>query len=243
MRRGRARRRDLVLPRRPRPRPPCRAHTQAAGGREPERGHVRALRPSRHPGAHRADERRSGADRRRDGRRPARLPALFRARALPARGAGFRHEGARAGAALRAVLDALAAPGLGAVVVCPSNPYISIDPIFAVPGVRDALRDCRAPAIAVSPIVGGRAVKGPTAKMMEERGIAPGAAAIAAHTPADRRPRARRGGPGRGARHRRHRRRVEVTATLMTTRADKQALAQAVLALAERIGPQSSSTA
>jgi LPPG:FO 2-phospho-L-lactate transferase len=76
-------------------------------------------------------------------------------------------------------LAALADPDLRAVVICPSNPFISIDPILAVPGVRQALRDCRAPIIAVSPIIAGKAVKGPTAKMMEELGLPVDAAAVA----------------------------------------------------------------
>ena len=69
-------------------------------------------------------------------------------------------------------LAALADPRLKAVVICPSNPFISIEPILAVPGVREALADCAAPVVAVSPLIGGRAIKGPTAKMMAELGIA-----------------------------------------------------------------------
>ena len=76
---------------------------------------------------------------------------------------------------------ALADPLLEAIIVCPSNPLISIDPILAVPGVRSALRASPAPVVAVSPIIGGRAVKGPTAKMMAELGLAVGAAAVAEH--------------------------------------------------------------
>src|SRR5229473_1932509 len=68
---------------------------------------------------------------------------------------------------------------LRAVVICPSNPLISIEPILAVPGIRDALRACAAPVIAVSPIVGGRAIKGPTAKMMTELGQPPSAGEVA----------------------------------------------------------------
>ena len=78
------------------------------------------------------------------------------------------------------VLAALASGRVRAVVVCPSNPFISVEPILAVPGMRAALRGCGAPVIAVSPIIGGRAVKGPTAKMMTELGIVPSAAAVAA---------------------------------------------------------------
>ena len=67
--------------------------------------------------------------------------------------------------------DLLAALGderLRAVIICPSNPFISVEPILAVPGIREALSASAAPVVAVSPIIGGRAVKGPTAKMMGE---------------------------------------------------------------------------
>ncbi|GLK73914.1 2-phospho-L-lactate transferase [Ancylobacter dichloromethanicus] len=76
---------------------------------------------------------------------------------------------------------AFRAPGLRAVVLCPSNPYLSVDPILAVPGLRAALERCAAPVIAVSPIIAGQAVKGPTAKMMTELGLEPGAATVARH--------------------------------------------------------------
>lgn len=56
------------------------------------------------------------------------------------------------------------------IVFCPSNPYVSLDPILCVPGLRSLIRDLRAPKIGVSPIVGGRALKGPAAKMMSELG-------------------------------------------------------------------------
>ena len=78
-------------------------------------------------------------------------------------------------------LAALADQNLRMVVICPSNPFISIDPILSLPGVRAALRACRAPVVAVSPIIGGKAVKGPTAKMMAELGLPVGAAAVARH--------------------------------------------------------------
>lgn len=76
-------------------------------------------------------------------------------------------------------LAALQSARLRAVVICPSNPFISIEPILALPGIRAALADCPAPVVAVSPIINGKAVKGPTAKMMAELGIAPSAAAVA----------------------------------------------------------------
>lgn len=56
------------------------------------------------------------------------------------------------------------------VVFCPSNPYVSIDPILSVPGLRQRLRQLPVPKLAVSPIVGGEALKGPAAKMMRELG-------------------------------------------------------------------------
>ena len=68
-----------------------------------------------------------------------------------------------------------------AVLVAPSNPFLSIDPLLAVPGIRAALRETAAPVVAVSPLIGGKAVKGPTAKLMEELGIGLTNAAIAAH--------------------------------------------------------------
>jgi LPPG:FO 2-phospho-L-lactate transferase len=80
-----------------------------------------------------------------------------------------------------AFLAALADEDLRAVVICPSNPFISIDPILSLPGVCEALRACAAPVIAVSPIIGGKAVKGPTAKMMAELGLPVDAAAVAGH--------------------------------------------------------------
>jgi len=90
-------------------------------------------------------------------------------------------EGAETARANPDVLAALADPGLRAVVICPSNPFISIDPILAIPGVRQALHERHAPIVAVSPIIGGKAVKGPTAKMMAELGLPVDAAAVARH--------------------------------------------------------------
>jgi LPPG:FO 2-phospho-L-lactate transferase len=78
-------------------------------------------------------------------------------------------------------LAALTDRNLRMVVICPSNPFISIDPLLSLPGVREALRACRAPVVAVSPIIGGKAVKGPTAKMMAELGLPVAAAAVARH--------------------------------------------------------------
>lgn len=93
----------------------------------------------------------------------------------------IRFDGASAAHPSPGLRAALGRPDLGAIIVCPSNPYLSIDPILAVPGVRDALARRRVPMVAVSPIVGGRAVKGPAAKLMTELGVTPGLAAVARH--------------------------------------------------------------
>jgi LPPG:FO 2-phospho-L-lactate transferase len=74
-------------------------------------------------------------------------------------------------------LDALGAADL--VVVCPSNPVVSIGPILAVPGMREALAASRVPKIAVSPIVGGRALKGPADRMLASLGHEVSAAGVA----------------------------------------------------------------
>jgi LPPG:FO 2-phospho-L-lactate transferase len=77
------------------------------------------------------------------------------------------------------LLEALRAKPRG-IVICPSNPFISIEPILAVPGLRDAIVASGAPVVAVSPIIAGQAVKGPTARMFEALGVTPSAAAVAA---------------------------------------------------------------
>ncbi len=128
---------------------------------------------------------------------------------------------------------ALASPRLRAVVICPSNPFISVEPILALPGIRAALAACPAPVVAVSPIIGGKAVKGPTAKMMAELGITPSAAAVAARYGdlldgyvldiEDAALETALGLP------------CAVTQTLMKSLADKTALAREALALADRL--------
>lgn len=69
------------------------------------------------------------------------------------------------------VIEELTGSDVRAVILCPSNPYLSIEPILAVPGMRELLRASGAPVVAVSPLVGGEAVKGPTAKIMDELGL------------------------------------------------------------------------
>lgn len=77
--------------------------------------------------------------------------------------------------------EALARPDLAAVVFCPSNPFLSVDPILAVAGVRAALEGLTVPRIAVSPLVGGKAVKGPLSKLLSELGTGEDNLAIARH--------------------------------------------------------------
>jgi len=91
---------------------------------------------------------------------------------------GFMFEGVDAARPAPGLLDALAAADR--IIICPSNPFISIDPVLAVRGVRDALANASAPVIAVSPIVAGDAIKGPTAKMFREMGTEPSVQAVAA---------------------------------------------------------------
>ena len=91
----------------------------------------------------------------------------------------IRFRGAEAARPGPGVLEAIAA--CETILIAPSNPFLSIDPILAVPGIRQALASARAPVVAVSPIVGGTAVKGPTAKLMHELGLAITPGAIAAH--------------------------------------------------------------
>lgn len=93
----------------------------------------------------------------------------------------IRFEGAAGAQPSAAFANVLARPDLGGVIICPSNPYLSVDPILAVPGVRAALEGLAAPIVAVSPIIGGAAVKGPAAKLMTELGHTPSATAVARH--------------------------------------------------------------
>jgi len=84
----------------------------------------------------------------------------------------IRFDGAEGATASPGFAAALANPALEAIVICPSNPILSIAPILSVPGVRDAIVGARVPIVAVSPFIGGQAVKGPAAKIMAELGLA-----------------------------------------------------------------------
>ena len=92
---------------------------------------------------------------------------------------GFFFQGIDAAAPNPRLLDVL--DDCRAVIVCPSNPFVSVDPILNIPGMRAALAASGAPVIAISPIVGGIAIKGPTAKMMAELDVPATAAQVAAH--------------------------------------------------------------
>jgi LPPG:FO 2-phospho-L-lactate transferase len=146
---------------------------------------------------------------------------------------GFCFEGADNAIANPRLVDALAAEDLAAIIICPSNPYLSVDPILAVRGVREALAAARAPVVAVSPLIGGTAVKGPTDKIMQELGVPRTQDAIASHYQGlldgfvfDRQDIAnceQIGVP------------TLCTNTLMTTLADRERLAAEVLSFADRL--------
>ncbi len=127
--------------------------------------------------------------------------------------------------------DVLQDPSLLAIVICPSNPWLSIAPILEIPAWREALQEATAPVIAVSPLINGQAAKGPTTKIMSELQLEPSSASIArfyddiidgfvldrseAHV-----------APEIGVA-------THVTATFMKTPADKQRLAREVLEFAQ----------
>ena len=143
------------------------------------------------------------------------------------------YDGAATARAHADVLAALGDPRLRAVVICPSNPFLSIEPILAVPDLREAIARAAAPVVAVSPIVGGHAVKGPTAKMMSELGLEVNAVAVARRYQelldayvldrVDAAQAAKLGLP------------VTVAHTLMTTLADRENLARHALASADAL--------
>lgn len=82
---------------------------------------------------------------------------------------GFRFDGIENARPVPQLFDL----SFDSVIICPSNPFVSVDPILAVPGMRDFLRSLRVPIVAVSPIVQGQALKGPTVKMMTELNFEP----------------------------------------------------------------------
>jgi LPPG:FO 2-phospho-L-lactate transferase len=91
----------------------------------------------------------------------------------------FMFAGAETARVQPRVLAALTRPDLRAIIICPSNPFVSVEPILAVPGIRVAIQRSGAPVVAVTPIIAGKAVKGPAAKMMAELGLEVSGAAVA----------------------------------------------------------------
>jgi LPPG:FO 2-phospho-L-lactate transferase len=90
---------------------------------------------------------------------------------------GIRFDGAEAARPAPGVLEAIAAADV--VVIAPSNPFISIDPILAVPGIRAAVEARRDDVVAVSPIVAGKALRGPAAAMLQTLGHETSAVGVA----------------------------------------------------------------
>lgn len=148
---------------------------------------------------------------------------------------GFEFAGIENARPSPAFASALADPALAATIICPSNPFVSVDPVLHLPGAASAMKSSSAPVIAVSPIVGGQAIKGPAAKMMRELGMPQTALAVAEHyagridgfvldeTDASSAEAVAALGME-----------VLVTQTMMHTVADKMALAEAVLSFAGR---------
>ncbi len=143
-----------------------------------------------------------------------------------------RLKGADVASPAPGVIEAILDPATEAILIAPSNPYLSIDPILGVPGVRAALGSATAPVVAVCPIVGGKAVKGPTAKLMAELGVPVTPAAIAAHYAGilDGLLMDERDSPGGMTIP------YDTADTLMVTLADRVRVARAALALARRLG-------
>jgi LPPG:FO 2-phospho-L-lactate transferase len=83
----------------------------------------------------------------------------------------IRFEGVKFAKPSPPVAAALQSDVLEAIILCPSNPFVSIDPIAAIPAIGAALLGRIVPLVAISPIIGGAAVKGPAAKMMAEMGL------------------------------------------------------------------------
>ena len=146
---------------------------------------------------------------------------------------GIRFDGASDARASAQVREALEAPGLQAIMICPSNPYLSIDPILATPDIHKLIEAAQAPVVAVSPIIGGAAVKGPTTKIMRELGAPATSQTIAQHYRGlidglviDEADAAERDLPEIA---------VKVTRTLMQNDADRDRLAVEALAFADEL--------
>lgn len=144
-----------------------------------------------------------------------------------------RFAGAASAAPAPGVLRALTTPGKRAIILCPSNPFLSVAPILAVPGMAAGLLASGAPIVAVTPLIGGEAVKGPTAKIMAELGLPLTPCAVAQHYAdlidgfvLDSKDAALSGSLDCP---------VHITDTLMQSLADRERLAGEVLAFADRL--------
>ena len=93
----------------------------------------------------------------------------------------FTFEGAGIARPSGELISLFNAAAIRGVVICPSNPFVSIAPILAIDAIREWLARRTVPVVAVSPIVGGKAIKGPAAKMFAELGMEPSAVAVAGH--------------------------------------------------------------
>jgi len=93
----------------------------------------------------------------------------------------FHYTGSDQVRAADSALTALQAATSGAIIITPSNPWLSIDPILSLSDIKTTITTSTAPVIAISPIVGGKAIKGPTAKLMRETGMEPSSLSIAEH--------------------------------------------------------------
>ncbi len=93
----------------------------------------------------------------------------------------IRYAGAASAAPAPGALAAITQPGLAGIIISPSNPWLSIDPMLAIEPLKSTILKSRAPVVAVSPIIAGRALKGPAAKLMEELGTLAGVVGIAEH--------------------------------------------------------------
>lgn len=149
----------------------------------------------------------------------------------------IHYQGADQAQPSTAVIEALSNPELQAVVIAPSNPFLSVAPILAVPGMQDLLRQTTAPVIAVTPVIGDSAVKGPTAKIMRELQLLPSAGTVADYYGdlidgfvLDHKDQSLQNIIASDE--------VLCTDTLMLTLADKQRLAAEVLAFARRLSDQ-----
>ena len=93
----------------------------------------------------------------------------------------IRFAGSQSAEPAEGFIRALRDPALKGVIICPSNPFLSVDPILSLPGLRNALSNLSVPVVAISPVVGGQAIKGPTAKIMQELGLPVTVEAVADH--------------------------------------------------------------